>query len=126
MNNYFVRVIVLCGLLSAGTPSVANAQTPSAHTRKTQTDFEWLQQQLNKFGKRQGPEGAPNERQIAVPERRPERTYEDPIPRDIRARANALFPFVSQQDERTKYIIEEMRAAADRERGNSYSIRVGR
>jgi len=107
MDKFFVRVAVLCGLFNAGTLAVAEAQTPNAD--KYRPDLNLLHQQLSKFAIRQEPVPA-----------------EDPIPRDIRARANALYPFVSQQDERTKYIVEEMRAAADRERGNSYSIRTSR
>jgi hypothetical protein len=40
----------------------------------------------------------------------------------IEARALKLFPSASQQNERTRYIINEMNAAADRRWGNSYSI----
>jgi hypothetical protein len=40
----------------------------------------------------------------------------------IEARALKLFPWASQQNERTRYIIDEMNAAADRRWGNSYSI----
>jgi hypothetical protein len=50
--------------------------------------------------------------------------YYAPIDPTLQARANSLFPFVSQQNERTRYIIDEMNAAADRQHGNSYSIRV--
>lgn len=42
----------------------------------------------------------------------------------IIARANKLYPRASQENERTKYITDEMNAAADRQQGNSYSIRV--
>jgi hypothetical protein len=42
----------------------------------------------------------------------------------IEERANRLFPTASQGDQRTQYIIDEMRAAADRQQGNSYSIHV--
>jgi hypothetical protein len=57
-------------------------------------------------------------------QRQPEYVYNDPIPADIRRRAHSLYPFVSQQDQRTQYIIDEMRASADRQQGNSYSIHV--
>jgi hypothetical protein len=40
----------------------------------------------------------------------------------IEARALTLFPSASQQNERSRYIIDEMNAAADRRWGNSYSI----
>ena len=40
----------------------------------------------------------------------------------IEARAAYLYPFVSQQNERVKYIIDEMNTAADRQQGQSYSI----
>ncbi len=39
-------------------------------------------------------------------------------------RAFVLFPWASQGDERTQYLIDEMRAAADRQQGHSYSIHV--
>jgi hypothetical protein len=42
----------------------------------------------------------------------------------IEERANFLFPWAAQGDQRTQYIIDEMRAAADRQQGNSYSIHV--
>jgi len=42
----------------------------------------------------------------------------------IERRAARLFPWASQGDQRTQYIIDEMNAAADRRHGNSYSIRV--
>jgi hypothetical protein len=43
---------------------------------------------------------------------------------EIVARAGKLFPWASQGRERTKYITDEMRAAADRQQAHSYSIHV--
>jgi hypothetical protein len=42
----------------------------------------------------------------------------------IEARAWKLYPWSSQQNERTKYIIDEMNTAADRQQGHSYSVHV--
>jgi hypothetical protein len=44
----------------------------------------------------------------------------------VERRANKLFPWAGQEDERRKYIIDEMNAAANRRQGNSYSIHVTR
>ena len=42
----------------------------------------------------------------------------------IEVRAWKLYPLAGQQSERTKYIIDEMNTAADRQQGHSYSIHV--
>jgi hypothetical protein len=44
----------------------------------------------------------------------------------IEARALKLFPAVSQMKQRTQYIIDQMNAAADRQQGNSYSVRIAK
>jgi len=44
--------------------------------------------------------------------------------RRIHMQADRMFPSVGQSDQRRRYIIDEMRAAADRQQGNSYSIRI--
>lgn len=43
---------------------------------------------------------------------------------ELEARASHLFPLASQQDERAKYIINEMNSAEDRKQGHSYSWQV--
>ena len=43
---------------------------------------------------------------------------------EIEARSWKLYPFASQQSERVKYIVDEMNSAADRQRGNSFFIRI--
>jgi hypothetical protein len=65
--------------------------------------------------------------QAQMPPQKPQKSARDQdeeLMDRFEAQANRLFPMVSQGDQRTKFIVDQMNAAADRKQGNSYSIRV--
>jgi hypothetical protein len=60
-------------------------------------------------------------------QRRSETPYEQEIRlfgKDLVERSHLLYQWAGQEAARRQYLIDEMRAAADRQQGNSYSIRV--
>lgn len=71
------------------------------------------------------PQQAANQTAPAPAARAKSQEDEDIDPRIIR-QANRLFPWASQQEQRTQYIIDQMNSAADRQQGNSYSLRIRR
>jgi hypothetical protein len=129
MRAWTVAVIALTVLCST---SAASLSDEVAGSRKISPA---LQRQmatptpLSQIEQQKAEEQARMARQATTPLAQLNTPYADPdqqLLESIERRAVGLFPWAGQEDQRRQYVIDEMRAAANRRQGNSYSIHVTR